>query len=141
MVTAVFAVRLQRTRQLLLFTRCFTSGYFRTTALPSIWTGNWMNEADTRAELIEFCRQNNRVCPQPMRWNDLYHLLPETHCVGNRWEPALPLILGAWHYASNSEKMLRLEEHINWAANRGAIQKVADFLRGLEEADWHHLGD
>lgn len=100
-----------------------------------------MNEADSRAELIAYCRRNDRVCPMPMKWNDLYQLLPETHRVGNGWVPALPLILGAWHYASDSEKMLRLDEHINWAADHDALDKVSNFLLNLEESDWHHLGD
>jgi len=100
-----------------------------------------MNHADTRAELIAYCRENGRVCPVPMKWNDLYQLLPGTHRVGNGWEPALPLILGAWDHASNLEKMLRLEEHIIWADKHGALEKVTAFLHGLHETDWHHLGD
>lgn len=100
-----------------------------------------MNEADTRVELIEYCRANDRVCPMPTKWNDLYQLLPEKHRVGVGWQPALPLILGAWHNASDSEKVLRLKEHINWAADHGALDKVSTFLRNLDETDWHHRGD
>ena len=100
-----------------------------------------MNEADTSADLIAYCRANDRVCPMPMRWNELYQLLPNTRRVGNGLEPALPLILGAWHYASDSAKQLRLQEHISWADEHGAIETVDKFLRGLDESEWHHLDD
>lgn len=100
-----------------------------------------MNEADTRAELIAYCPTNDRVCPMPTKWNELYQLLRDTRRVGNGWEPALPLILGAWHYASDSEKMLRLGEHITWADDHGVLEVVDSFLRALDESDWHHLGD
>lgn len=77
----------------------------------------------------------------PMKWNELYQMLPATRRVGNGWEPPLPLILGAWHYASDMEKRLRLEEHINWANRHGTIDTVETFLRGLAESEWHHIGD
>jgi len=100
-----------------------------------------MNEPDTRAELIEYCRQKDRVCPMPMKWNDLYQLLLDTRRVGDGWEPSLPLILGAWHYSSNVEKMLRLEEHIAWAEEHASLVRISEFLRGLDETGWHHLND
>jgi hypothetical protein len=37
--------------------------------------------------------------------------------------------------------MLRLAEHIEWAAKHGSLQKVSQFLRELREEDWHHVGD
>lgn len=39
------------------------------------------------------------------------------------------------------QKMLRLAEHIEWAAKHGALESVASFLRGLCEEDWFHIGD
>ena len=52
------------------------------------------------------------------------------------WQPAPPLILPAWHDTSAELKMLRLTEHIEWAAQQGALEVVARFLRGLREEDW-----
>lgn len=91
--------------------------------------------------LLDVCHQNGRVCPTPDRWNKLYDLLPETRRVGNGWEPALPLILGAWHHSSDLVKALRLEEHVRWADQHGALDKVAGFLRELGENEWHHLDE
>jgi hypothetical protein len=38
-------------------------------------------------------------------------------------------------------KMLRLAEHIEWAADHGALDSAATFLRGLREDEWFHLSD
>lgn len=91
--------------------------------------------------LFSFCKQNHRVCPLPQPWNQLWEMLPDRQRVGDGWEPPLPLILGAWWFSSNLEKMLRLEEHIRWAEQHGHLEQVDAFLRGLAESDWHHLGD
>ena len=96
---------------------------------------------ETPQTLLAYCGENGRVCPQPSLWDNLWNMLPERKRVGAGWEPAPPLILGAWDYASNLEKMMRLAEHICWADTHGALSDVSVFLRGLEEDDWHHLRD
>lgn len=77
----------------------------------------------------------------PKRWSALWDLLPNRTRVGVGWQPPLPLILGAWDNTSGMLKMLRLAEHVEWAASHGALESVARFLRGLREEDWFHLGD
>ena len=47
-------------------------------------------------DLLEFVRTNERVCPQPQRWNELWKMLPNRKRIGNGWDPPLPLILAAW---------------------------------------------
>jgi hypothetical protein len=98
-------------------------------------------EAESTERLIAYCRENSRICPMPQQWNKLWELLPDRRRVGGGWEPALPLILAAWHDTSGMQKMLRLAEHIEWAAEHGALGSVAVYLRGLSEEDWFHLGD
>jgi hypothetical protein len=49
-----------------------------------------------------------------------------------------PLILGGWS-APNVAKMLRLKEHIEYAAEHGCLEQVDRFLRGLPEDAWHYL--
>lgn len=63
-------------------------------------------------------------------------MLPGRHGVGSGWDPPLPLILGAWHDTTGLEKMLRLREHIEYAASNGALDAVDRFLRGLEDVEW-----
>lgn len=86
-------------------------------------------------------RRNNRVCPQPKRWNDLYNMLPETKRKDGGWEPAAPLILAAWWAAPALLKMMRLREHIEWASSHGCLDEVYIFLSELPETEWHHLGE
>ena len=96
---------------------------------------------DTVDSLIAYCRVNERVCPKPTLWNQLWELLPNRKRVGLAWEPPLPLILAAWYETPAMVKMDRLEEHIKWAGKQDSIERIATFLRGLKEEDWHHLGE
>lgn len=91
--------------------------------------------------LIAYCRAEERVCPSPTVWNELWELLPERTHVGTGWQPSLPLILSGWWYSSNLDKMVRLREHLIWAADHGALDEVDAFLRALPEDSWHHLKD
>lgn len=91
--------------------------------------------------LIAYCRENGRICPMPQRWTALWALLPNRNRDGAGWQPPLPLILGAWHDTPGMMKMLRLVEHIEWAAKHNALELIAGFLRTLSEDEWFHLGD
>lgn len=93
------------------------------------------------SNLIDYCRENGRVCPQPKHWQALWEMLPKRRQIGGGWEPPLPLILGAWNYASNMEKMLRLSTHIEWADRHGGLPVIDAFIRKLPETDWHHLNE
>ena len=68
-------------------------------------------------------------------------MLPNKKRKGAGWEPALPLILGAWWDTPAISKIMRLREHIEWAETQGCLEEVATFLRKLPEDQWHHTGD
>jgi hypothetical protein len=95
----------------------------------------------TLEEVIMEAKKNDRVCPQPLRWQELYEILPEKRRKGMGWEPSPPLILAAWWDAPALSKMMRLREHIEWADKHRGLDKVYDFLCQLPESEWHHLGD
>ena len=98
--------------------------------------------SDKVQSLIEYSSQNGRICPQPKVWKELWELLPKkTRNSSGGWEPPLPLILGAWWYATGLEKILRLRDHICWADEHGVIDQVDTFLRDLSEEDWFHGND
>ncbi len=91
--------------------------------------------------LLNYCSDNERVCPLPDKWKDLWTMLPNRSRQGSSWEPALPLILAAWYDTPAMLKMLRLREHLEWSQKYGALNAVDKFLRDLPETDWHHLSD
>jgi hypothetical protein len=97
--------------------------------------------SETLENLIAYCHENNRVCPLPPLWNTLWKMLPDRSQVGSGWRPPLPLILAAWHDSPPMLKVLRLKEHVEWAAQYGALEMVGQFLRSLREEDWFHLGE
>ncbi len=74
----------------------------------------------------------------PTSWNTLFEMLPQRKRTAIGWEPALPLNLEAWDHTPAALKTLRLAEHIEWAAQHGALDAVAKFLRALPNADWLH---
>jgi len=75
-----------------------------------------------------------------MAWARLYEMLPDRRYVVDGWEPAPPLILSAWD-TPGLFKLVRLEEHLEWAYTHGCLDQVDAYLRGLQESDWHHVGD
>jgi hypothetical protein len=89
-------------------------------------------------EIIKLCEINNRICPQPQKWNELWGLLKNKKRAGNSWEPPLPLILAAWHCTSDYLKKERFIEHISWAEKENQLNEILDFLTRLNESDWHH---
>lgn len=97
--------------------------------------------ADSFDSLWRYCTADNRVCPMPQRWNELFGKLKDTRRGGNGWEPALPLILAAWHDSGAMFKTLRLREHIEWARDHGQLEEIGAFVRALREEDWFHIGD
>ena len=97
--------------------------------------------SESAESLIAYCREHSRICPMPPQWNALWQLLPERKRAGGGWEAPLPLILAAWDNTPYIQKMLRLAEHIQWAAEHGTLESVSAFLRGLREDEWFHRGN
>jgi hypothetical protein len=102
------------------------------------WRGR-MSQSESIDSLMDFCQQNNRVCPMPNKWNQLYDMLPGRRREGLGFKPASPLILAAWYEATDLMKRDRLFEHLRWASDHRALDAVGRFLRSLAENDWHHL--
>jgi len=97
--------------------------------------GIMASENETFESLWEFCTSNNRLCPMPMRWNDLFNMLK------NRDSLDLPLILNGWEMSSPLEKNLRFKDHIQAAAGHNQLDEIGKYLRSLNEEDWAHFGE
>lgn len=95
----------------------------------------------TLDHVLALSTKGRRVCPMPHHWAQLYDMLPGRQRAGDGWEPALPLILGAWHGTPALAKIVRLQEHLQWADRHGALPEVAAFLESLAESDWLHFGE
>jgi hypothetical protein len=67
-------------------------------------------------------------------------MLPERRRKVGGWEPPLPLILAAWASTPALPKIVRLREHILWAAEHGALQEAYDSLRSLTQDEWARIG-
>jgi hypothetical protein len=100
-----------------------------------------MSMTELLEQLLVYCRENGRVCPLPHQWNRLWEMLPNRSRAGAGWKPPAPLILAAWWETSDEMKQERVGLHLNWAAEHGAFDDVANFLRALPEREWHHRGD
>jgi hypothetical protein len=90
-------------------------------------------------QTLALAQKNDRVCPRPIHWVKLYRLLPRRRAAAGGWEPAPPLVDTSGN-APALLKMLRLKEHIRWAAAHGALDDVHRFLAQLREEDWLHAG-
>lgn len=95
---------------------------------------------ETFESLWQYCIENKRAVPKD--WNKLYKLLRnKKQKASGGWEPALPLILAAWHATMPIEKQLRFKEHIKWALHNNQIQEIGHYLRSLLEEEWYHFGE
>lgn len=88
-------------------------------------------------KLMEFVQDDGRICPQPGKWHELWDLLPDKQRAGSGWLPPLPLILAVWDHTSELEKKMRLKQHIEYAAEKGVLVLVDQFLRGLNQSEWY----
>jgi hypothetical protein len=86
---------------------------------------------------LALASENGRICPKPPYWAKLYDMLPGTRRDSYGSIPAEPL-----PEASGDEQMLgRLREHLQWAQQHGALDRVHQFLARLPEGAWRHAGD
>jgi hypothetical protein len=89
-------------------------------------------------EVMRLARANDRVCPSRPAWRLLYQLLPVDATRGQR--APFPVDRLAWSSTPDLLKRLRLREQLEWAQARGALAPAWNFLRQLQEVQWHHLG-
>lgn len=102
---------------------------------PAAPTGPKVKPPTVDEAMLE-ARKNNRVCPLPARWQELYRMLPERS--NNR--PTPPLVGASWQATPSLSKRMCLREHLEWAQAKGCLEPVLSFLRQLPENEWHHMG-
>lgn len=93
--------------------------------------------AESADQLMVRARRNNRVCPCPPKWNQLYLEL------GGLRHADLPPppVDWLWSKLSSLQKRLFFREYLEWAQQHGRLETVARFMDTLAETDWVHMGD
>jgi hypothetical protein len=90
------------------------------------------------AGLMLVARRHNRVCPHPPHWIRLYQALEGSEYVDL---PPPPVERWIWSKLSDLQKRLCLRDYFEWAERHDRLPQVAQFLDGLAEADWLHMGE
>jgi hypothetical protein len=93
------------------------------------------------SDLLDYCTLNNRVCPKPMFWIQLWQLLIDRKKSDTEWQFSGPPIRAAWWNTADSKKQARFSDHINWACQYGLFEEVDQYIRSLPENQWHHLNE
>lgn len=94
-------------------------------------------KADKLSTLLEYVKSDGRVCPMPTYWNKLWEMLLKANKkLSGGSVPPPPLILAAWWDVPALPKMLRLVEHIKYAATNGVLDEADAYLRDLRPDQW-----
>ncbi len=88
-------------------------------------------------EFIFEITKNNRICPIPKFWNDLYSIVIDSD-FNEHQSPSLPLILGAWWDTSDSDKSERLKDLINWCFKANVADVAWAYISQLKDSEWHY---
>lgn len=88
--------------------------------------------------LLDYVKAEGRICPNRICWDRLWEMLPDKTHAGRDWDPPMPLTLAVWWETPLIEKTLRLEKHIRYAAEHGALDMVDAYLRGLKSEEWFY---
>lgn len=91
-----------------------------------------MTEQERLGLLVAYSTSNNRICPEPIRWNQLWHILG---CPSQELGP--PLVLSGWAFSSDRDKRARFKEHLEYALKAGMLEAAETFVRGLGPGEWH----
>lgn len=98
---------------------------------------NTFNE--TFDSVWKYCTASNRLCPIPLKWNELFNMLNnKKQNPDGSWKPSLPLVLSGWEHTIPLQKFIVFKEHIQWASDNNQINEVGKYLRSLSEKDWVH---
>ena len=80
---------------------------------------------------------NNRICPKPQQWNELWKIIQSK----TDEKISAPLILAAWWEKTDEEKLGRFKYHLDTAEKLSLLNELQIFLQTLNETDWHHKGE
>jgi hypothetical protein len=98
----------------------------------------WLSEK-ARA-LLEYCLDNDRVCPKREYWNQLWVITTQAKtfisCLNTVTSPVLS------EKSTDQDKIqrsARLRIYIECADRNNLIDQMDDFIRSIPEREWHHF--
>lgn len=83
-------------------------------------------------DVMAEARRHNRVCPREAEWQHLHVMLGQeapASLSGGELKRTPPLL-----------RRIRLRDQVEWAAEKGQLLDVMDFLQRLREDQWMHMG-
>ena len=89
----------------------------------------------TLYEVTGLTRKDNRVCPQPSRWLEMYRILQEQP--GRGALPPDPVVGSAWASTPPLAKRMAFHEQLEWADRNHCLTPVHEYLKTLRDADWY----
>lgn len=87
--------------------------------------------------LMVQARWNNRVCPRPALWTELYQWLDGPTFAD--LPPPPPDWM--WSKLTAIQKRLCFREYLEWADRHAQLPQIALFMETLTEEDWLHMGE
>ena len=97
-----------------------------------------MNDKTELKAYIDECNAKNRVCPKPMKWNDLYKFIK---IKTKKDDVEKPLILTGWYETPLLAKIACFQQQLEYAYDNGIFESVKNYLSKLTEEQWHHIND
>ena len=95
----------------------------------------------TLEDVLLEARRNNRVCPQPAKWQQLYQMLTVKSQQDSGGQLNPPPVGTAWLETPPLTKRMFFRDHVEWAAAHECIEDVFAFLKRLPETHWYHMGE
>ena len=96
-----------------------------------------MNE--TLESLWSYCKENNRLCLNQIRWHEFFCMLKNVKQNPNgSWSPYLPPTSSEWNQIEATQKSHIFGMQLNWAADNHQLEDVGKYLRSLPEIEWVH---
>jgi hypothetical protein len=83
--------------------------------------------------MVEDIIRENRICPKPMVWKELYEIMCKDL---NENNIPKPLILAGWNFSSDIEKRNRFIEHLK-LIDFNSENKIKTFVLNIREEDWY----
>ena len=93
-----------------------------------------MDDQEILVKIKNFMNNNNYFCLMPIMWMEMFKMIEEWN--DEKEKISIPLILAAWHHTTGLMKLIRFNEHLDFAFKKGKIRTIDEYLNKLKDDDW-----